>query len=303
MKHDTSNIDQAAVAVPSRPPDAAPPALLFEMMRSFVTLAKTLNLSHAIIELNSTRQTLRRHIALLEELRGGALFEVIDRRYSLSPLGKAILPEAQNIVDLSTAWLNGEAEQIGGLQVLRNERPDGGFFYQQQHPVDRAFSSSGDMLRSVIAGWSQAQGQLEHDALRAVRPLCNIFRRAHGSLIFTEVGALSSFVSWFGRDLAQSTIARPISQMPGGDGFGRLVDMAYGEVECTHSIRLDHVHASIPKAGEDELVPISYERLILGARFPDQSPAIISVVRRTYDIEIKGVSEEMIRKMPEDCLM
>ncbi|MEP3512466.1 MAG: hypothetical protein ABJN38_11970, partial [Lentilitoribacter sp.] len=37
-------------------------ALLHEMIRSFTTLARTLNLSHAVKELGSTRQTLRRHI-------------------------------------------------------------------------------------------------------------------------------------------------------------------------------------------------------------------------------------------------
>ena len=43
--------------------------LLFEMIRSFTTLAQTLNLSHAVAELNSTRQTVRRHISQLEALR------------------------------------------------------------------------------------------------------------------------------------------------------------------------------------------------------------------------------------------
>ena len=41
--------------------------LLFEMLRSFTTLARTLNLSHAVEELNSTRQTIRRHISQLED--------------------------------------------------------------------------------------------------------------------------------------------------------------------------------------------------------------------------------------------
>ena len=45
-------------------------AILFELLRSFTTLARTLNLSHAVKELRSTRQTVRRHIAQLEEMRG-----------------------------------------------------------------------------------------------------------------------------------------------------------------------------------------------------------------------------------------
>ncbi|MEO1399352.1 MAG: LysR family transcriptional regulator, partial [Pseudomonadota bacterium] len=68
--------------------------LLFEMLRSFTTLAKTLNLSHAVSELNSTRQTVRRHIALLEEMRGEVLFDVVNRRYELTEAGQAALPAA-----------------------------------------------------------------------------------------------------------------------------------------------------------------------------------------------------------------
>ena len=59
---------------------APAPALLFEMIRSFVTLATTLNLSHAVAELGTTRQTLRRHIQQLEEAMNTALFEVDARR-------------------------------------------------------------------------------------------------------------------------------------------------------------------------------------------------------------------------------
>ena len=45
--------------------------LLFEILRSFTMLAATLNLSHAVKELGSTRQTVRRHISQLEDIKGG----------------------------------------------------------------------------------------------------------------------------------------------------------------------------------------------------------------------------------------
>ena len=48
---------------------------------------------------------------------------------------------------------------------------------------------------------------------------------------------------------------------------------------------------------------ICFERLLLGAKYPDDSFAMISAVRRTYDLEIHGVSEEMLRQMPEDLVM
>jgi hypothetical protein len=91
--------------------------------------------------------------------------------------------------------------------------------------------------------------------------------------------------------------------MPGGDGFGRLVNCAYEEIEATASVRLDHVFTHMPKGDEGELLPICYERLLLGGKYPDNSFAMISAVRRTYDVEIEGVSQDMLRQMPEEMLM
>lgn len=279
------------------------PALLYEMLRSFVVLAETLNLSHAVKQLSSTRQTVRRHISQLEEIKGGALFDVKERRYALSPLGARVLPEAKDLISYAYGWLSGEAQQVNGLQYLAHLPQQGTYFYQQQHPIDAVFSSTGDMLKKVLTGWACAGGKLQHEALREVVGYCNIFRRTKGSLVFTEVGQESSFMSWYGNDMAYSTIGRTLSQMPGGGLFARLVDVAYEEIERSQAIRLDHIHTMIPKPNFDEPVAISYERLMLGARFPDDSPAIISVVRRTYDIEIKGLTPDLIRRMPEDTVM
>ena len=73
-------------------------SLLHEMIRSFTTLARTLNLSHAVKELGSTRQTVRRHIAQLEEAKGVVLFTIEDRQYYLTEEGARALPEAQDIL-------------------------------------------------------------------------------------------------------------------------------------------------------------------------------------------------------------
>ena len=277
--------------------------MLFEIMRSFVTLAHTLNLSHAVEQLSSTRQTLRRHITILEEIKGGPLFDISDRRYALSPLGEQILPEARELLISADNWLLGRVQKVGGLQYLSHSTKDGWYFYLQQHPLERAFNSSGDLLREVLAAWGTAGGALDHEAMRAVRPVCNVFRRVQDSLLFNEVGEHSSFVSWFGERAARSAIGRPINQMPGGADFNHLVNIAYTEIEQSQSIRLDHIHTILPKGDERENVPIAYERLMLGARFPDDSPAIVSVVRRTYDIEIKDIGLDMLRRMPKEALM
>ena len=277
--------------------------LLFEMLRSFTRLAATLNLSHAVRELGSTRQTVRRHVAQLEELKGGALFLVSERQYALTELGRSILPETLDLLARANGWLSGQSEMIDGLQYLRRQDPDGFFYFQQQQPIGKLFGSTSSLLPDVMKAWVHAGGHLEHEAMEPIRPHCTMFRRAGDDWLFTEVGEESSFVSWFGWTVSRSSIGRAIAEMPGGGNFGHLANASYGEVETNQSVRLDHIYTLLPKGTKAEMLPISFERLLLGARFPDDSFAMISAVRRTYDVEIKSVSQDMLRQMPEDMLM
>ncbi len=290
-------------SLPLSDTDARSYPLLFEMLRSFTRLAATLNLSHAVRELGSTRQTVRRHVAQLEELKGGPLFEVTDRQYALTELGRLILPETLDLLARADGWLTGQSQMINGLQYLRREQTDGWFHFQQQQPIGKLFSSSSPLLPNVMKAWVTAGGHLEHPAMESIRPYCTVFRRAGDEWLFTEVGEESSFVSWFGWTVSRSSIGRAIAEMPGGGNFGHLANASYGEVETNQSIRLDHIYTVLPKGTEAEMLPIAFERLLLGARFPDDSFAMISTVRRTYDVEIKSVSQEMVRLMPEDMLM
>ncbi|MGJ8625998.1 MAG: LysR family transcriptional regulator [Sulfitobacter sp.] len=277
--------------------------LLFEMLRSFTTLAATLNLSHAVRELRSTRQTVRRHVTQLEELKGGPLFEVLDRQYTLTELGQKVLPEALDLLARAEGWLSGQSMMVNGMQYLRREDPDGWYSFQQQQPIGKLFDSSSPLLPEVLKAWAAAGGHIEHKALVDVRPFCTIFRRVGSEWLFTEVGEESSFVSWFGWTVARSSIGRPLGEMPGGGNFGVLSNVAYEEVETNHSARLDHIFTVLPKGTEAEMLPICFERLLLGARFPDGSFAMISAVRRTYDVDIKDVSTEMLHRMTEDMVM
>ena len=279
------------------------PALLFEMIRSFAALARTLNLSHAVKELNSTRQTVRRHISALEEIKGGPLFEVTERRYDMTDLGRQILPEADHLLAQADGWVTGASSMHNGLQYLRMITDDGWIYYQQQHPIGKVFLSEGSMISDCLRAWAEAGGNIEHDAMKAIRPRCMTFRRSEGSWVFTEVGEESSFMSWFGWTTARSTIGRVLGQLPGGQSFDRLVNLAYVEVEKSQSIRLDHCYTTLYNEEIGEPVPICYERLLLGSRFADGSFALVSAVNRTYDLEIKGVTDDMMRLMPEKYVM
>jgi hypothetical protein len=48
---------------------------------------------------------------------------------------------------------------------------------------------------------------------------------------------------------------------------------------------------------------INYRRLLMGGRFPDDSFALISLVERTFDVEIEGLPEARRLSMPADQAM
>lgn len=277
--------------------------LLFEILRSFTTLAATLNLSHAVKELGSTRQTVRRHIAQLEEIKAGALFDVNERQYALTELGARILPEAQDLLARAEVWVRGDSRMVDGLQYLSHISPEGWSFFQKQQPVSKIFSSSGTMLQNVLTAWIESSGAIEHEAMQKVRSHLMVYRRAGDDWLCVELGEDSSYVSWFGWTDARSSIGRPMGRMPGGPGFARLIEQAHVDVETNQGMRLDHTFTQIPRSPGAIPTPISYERLLLGGTFPDGSFALLSTVRRTYDVEILGVDDEMLRQMPKELLM
>ncbi|GLQ25347.1 hypothetical protein GCM10007927_01500 [Sulfitobacter pacificus] len=266
-----------------------PPALLFEMIRSFVTLAATLNLSHAVKELDSTRQTVRRHISQLETAMGAPLFLVEDRRYHLSGLGESVLPDAKDILARGTLWMRGQTRAVGMLQRLQANVGDWDF-YQQQQPLGKVWSDSSLVLRETLRAWTMASGEIESKWFSHVRPYLIIYRQSDIGWICVEFGQKSVYVKWFGQDYARSSIGRPISKMPAGVEFSHLIYEAFDEVQAAQMPRLDHVFTRMPRAGLDGLAPVAYQRLILSGSFPDGSPAVMSLVLPVDEVNITDLA-------------
>lgn len=283
-------------------PADPPPALLFEMMRSFAMLARTLNLSQAVRELGSTRQTLRRHITLLEEYKGGPLFQLDDRQYSLTQLGKESLGEANTLLARSEAWLHNETSQRGGLFHLAVQEGSVPYFLQQ-HPLSELWNSSSELMQWGFQMWARSEGRIESKAFSALRPYLMMFRPAEENWICTEVGDKSSYATWFGWTWERSSIGRNISELPGGEGFARLLTEPFRDVMNTHGLRLDHIVTKMQRSAEVGLEPISYQRLAMGCRFPDGSFALATLVDRTHNILIEGLPEHMRTEMPVDKIM
>ncbi len=265
--------------------------LLFEMIRSFTTLARTLNLSHAVTELNSTRQTVRRHIAQLEELRGEKLFWIKDRRYELTSAGEAALPEAKDLIARAKVWSRGQSGSHGALQYLKAEEGEWVFFQQQQALGD-IWNDDSLLLRETYRAWMMSSCEIENPRLAHVRPYLMVYRHSDAGWICVEFGEKSAYVNWFGRDYARSSIGRPIAQLPAGEEFGRLLYQSFHDIQTTQSARLDHVFTRMPKRDDEKQVTLVYQRLMMAGFFPDKTLAVITLVVPTSDVNISDLNEE-----------
>lgn len=278
--------------------------LLFELLRSFVTLANTLNLSKAVRELESTRQTVRRHINILEEIKGEPLFTLEDRQYQLSEAGRRALREAEDILARGNAWLHNEAGHVDGLFHVSQIKSEAGWdFHLQQHPISAIWTGSSGLLKRGLKCWAEAEGQLEHDAFQVIRPYLMVFRRLEEDWVCTEVGSKSSYATWYGWAWERSAVGRSVPSLPGGSTHAHLLAQPFEDVRATQGLRYDHVHTQMGREDGEGLHPISYKRLLMGCRYPDDSFVLASLVQRTYDLRIFGVDQAKIQMMPATEVM
>lgn len=278
-------------------------AILHELLRSFTTLAETLNLSRAVEQLQTTRQTVRRHIRILEEARNAPLFEVHDRQYHLTEAGRQALPEALELLYRGENWLANRSHHINGLLHIRTTPKDAITYHLQQHPISRIWTNKPGILRGALQAWASAGGELEHPAMERYRPYFMVYRWADPDWILTEIGDDSSFSSWFGWVHSRSSIGRPLDRLPGGGSFASLLAKPLEDIHASHGVRLDHIHTLIPRAEGEEPTPISFERLTLGCRYPDDSFAMVNLVWRSHDLEIPDIPDTVIRSMPAELVM
>ena len=278
------------------------PAVLFEMLRSFTTLAKTLNLSRTCRILNCTRQTVRRHIDILEQLKGETLFHVRDRQYSITEAGSRSAIEAQYLLDRCEAWLAGRSiysEEVGGLVSARQ----GDEFYAQQHPINRIWIDSPPLLQTGFQAWSNARFRIEAEEMEEVRPYLLVYRQHQSTWIFVSVGEKSSYATWHDWTWVKSALGRSVRGSPTGPEIRTFVSQAYTQVFRGGGARLDHIYVRLSRTKGGPLLPVGFQRLLLSCALPDGEPVLASLVARTHRLDIPGLDRDKILAMPEDLLM
>ena len=170
--------------------------ILFEMLRSYSTLAQTLNLSKAVRILGSTRQTLRRHIDILEEIRGEKLFELIDRQYFLTEAGTQSLREAEIILARGDAWMEGKNLTSGGLDSINFTGQSSFIYAMQQHHLNQLSINRSPLLQFGLRCWTNTGTQIEDPDFATLRPHLVVYRHRRGEWVCVEIGEASSYASW-----------------------------------------------------------------------------------------------------------
>lgn len=277
--------------------------LLFEMLRSFTTLAETLNLSRAVEMMGTTRQTVRRHINTLEDIKGEKLFLVDDRQYHLTEAGQHALQEARDLQARGLAWLNNETGHEQGLHHIAVEADNGWYFYLQQHSLARVWSDHSSLLRIGVQCWANSEGDITDEAFDPIREYLMVFRRASVGWVCSAVGSKSSYATWYGRRWEHSAVGREVPRLPGGSQHASQLAEPFEEVRQSCGVRLDHIHTRMDRGEEGHPEPISFKRLLMGCHYPDGSFALASLVVRSHFLDIKGLSQDRIEAMPVELVM
>ena len=279
------------------------PNIMHEMLRSFVTLARYLNLSHSVDHLGSTRQTVRRHIEMLQSLRGEKLFAFVDRQYVLTDEGALALVEAERILQLDDAWMRKEIRVVDGLFAVRYSADGDVPYFSQQHPIDTVWKLGTPLIQKGLSCWVEAKSQLETPELEAVKDYLLAYRRHHNDWLCVNIGEKSSYATWLGWSWAKSAIGRPLSDDPMASPADRYVSDAYDNILLSGGVRVDHVYTKIARNHGEVPEPISYQRLIMRCMFPNGDHALVTLVDRTNSVQIAGVDLEDFPPMNTSFIM
>lgn len=277
------------------------PPVIFEMLRSFLELARTLNVSDTAEQLGLTRQTVKRHVKHLESIKGKSFFELENRQYTLTSEGANELAEAQAILERLNNWLNKDLELVNGLPRI-NYSSDSVRFSGQRYPTIEVHTLAPPLLRKGLQNWVECGGQLEHPKLRKIRPFLLIYRKFNQDWICVEIGEKSAYSSWLGSESANSSVGLSFFQDPISSGADDFMVEAYENVWRTGGLWYDHITAKFNRYEDGVCHPANYQRLVMALQFPDGERAIGTLSAMTNNIKISGIDQDEFELVPEQEL-
>ncbi len=260
--------------------------LLFEMLRSFVALSETLNLTKATKIVSSTRQTIRRHIDYIEMAKGERMFALIGQQYYLTQAGQRSLKAAKEIVARGSGWLSGDLQEVDGLERVEQKDNSGQVYITRQHDLRALWESGTSRLQTGFSCWAQAEFRIDSPEMLGIRPYLVVYRLYKKNWQCVEIGDKSLFSQWLGRDWAKSNVGHHVGSTPASTTFGNVILSEYEEVHFRGGVRLDHIYRVARKEMDGPLLELKFQRLLLGGTFPDGSPAILVLADKTDAIQI-----------------
>lgn len=275
------------------------------MIRVFVSMSQTLNLSKTCREMGQTRQTVRRHLTDLEEILGHSLFEVTERQYVLTDFGKNNLASASRLLSGIDAWSGQSQNQTlitNGLEENRFTDECGREYFSQQHSVSKIGEYSSPLITQALSAWAMSQAKIDHKSWANIRPYSVLYRKSLLGWVFVEVGERSAYSRWFGSDWAKSAAGKLMNEDDVGDDFNNFISGAYARIYDEGGVRLDHLYVHTQK-DDGEIAPATFQRLLVGGIFPDGTPALSVIAVITRNVRIDALTETHHVSMSEEYLM
>lgn len=279
------------------------PSATFDAIRSFIVLAETQNLSEAVRLLGVTRQTIRRHLNLLEELRNNKLFTLETGAYRLTSAGKTEYQALKSIFDSVCWWSEGAVALNPYLETRKFHWADGLYFYSQQWSLTRLMHDGGVILNAVFRAWVDSGGEIGHPAFEKVRQSILVYREQFDSWLCVHVGEQSALATWLGPVWAKSVIGAVLEQDPVANPSDAFVMDAYRRVMDSGGCRYDHVAVRLSRGPDAPREAVNYRRLLLPCSFPDGSPALTVCSVRTNNLDLGPLKGCEFDQMPEDFVM
>ena len=277
-----------------------------ELLRAFLALAGSLNLTEASEALGLTRQTVRRYIDVLERMKGAPLFALEKNSYVLTPLGEASLAEARYILNRTERFCSPASGGPGASSYLNTNTffdEDGRVFHFEQHPLSSISEKACPLLQRALASWGAAKMRLEAEEMTSIRPYLVVYRKDPQGWRCVEIGDQSAYARWFGWTWSKSALGKLSHEDEAGDEFDRVVSDTYKEVFGYGGARLDHLFAHLARQSANKPVPVTFQRLLLGCVLPDGTQVIGVLVAITNDVDIAALGPNRSAVVPTSLEM
>ncbi len=275
------------------------PSATCDAMKSFFVLANTGSLSDTVRILGITRQTVRRHINLLETIRGTMLFTAGNGGYQLSESGKAEYRVVSKIINQTSRWTTGLAAISPVLELCNGRGPDGGYYLSQQHPVSSLILNGPVAMKRIYKAWVDGGGQVEAPAFKRVRSELLIYRENAGNWTCMHAGEKAALAIWLGPVWGKSLIGVQLTHDPVACWADEFVLQAYQQAIDSGECRYDHLAITLGRGPDGEPEGVCYQRLVMPCRLPDASEAVAVFCILTNNIDIGLLPGQAHHRMPE----